>query len=198
MNPIIEDSVLLDSSAKVGSGTRIWHNSQIRDQVKIGSDCVIGRNVYIGTGVLIGDNCKIQNNALIYEPALIGDGVFIGPGAILTNDQYPRAVNPDLTPKSASDWDSVGVSIREGASIGAGAICVAPIEIGRWALVAAGSVVTKDVPDFALVGGVPARQIGWVGKFGIRLIEQDSLLVCPVSHEEYELIGPTLRELILP
>jgi acetyltransferase-like isoleucine patch superfamily enzyme len=198
MNPIIEDSVLLDSSAKVGSGTRIWHNSQIRDQVKIGSDCVIGRNVYIGTGVLIGDNCKIQNNALIYEPALIGDGVFIGPGAILTNDQYPRAVNPDLTPKSASDWNSVGVSISEGASIGAGAICVAPIEIGRWALVAAGSVVTKDVPDFALVGGVPARQIGWVGKFGIRLIERDNLLVCPVSHEEYELIGPTLRELILP
>jgi acetyltransferase-like isoleucine patch superfamily enzyme len=198
MNPIIEDSVLLDSSAKVGSGTRIWHNSQIRDQVKIGSDCVIGRNVYIGTGVLIGDNCKIQNNALIYEPALIGDGVFIGPGAILTNDQYPRAVNPDLTLKSASDWDSVGVSISEGASIGAGAICVAPIEIGRWALVAAGSVVTKDVPDFALVGGVPARQIGWVGKFGIRLIEQDNLLVCPVSHEEYELIGLTLRELILP
>lgn len=194
MNPKIVDSVLLDSSAKVGSGTRIWHNAQIRERVKIGSDCVIGRNVYIGTGVEIGSNCKIQNNALIYEPALIRDGVFIGPGVILTNDQYPRAVNPDRTLKSVSDWDSVGVSIGEGASIGAGAICVAPIEIGRWALVAAGSVVTKNVPDFALVGGVPARQIGWVGKSGIRLIEHGNLLVCPISNEEYEFVGPTLKE----
>ena len=194
MNPKIDESVLLDSTAKVGLGTRIWHNSQIRDQVKIGNDCVIGRNVYIGSGVEIGSNCKIQNNALIYEPALIGDGVFIGPGAILTNDHYPRAVNPDLTLKSASDWDSVGVSIHVGASIGAGVICVAPIEIGRWALIAAGSVVTKDVPDFGLFGGVPARQIGWVGKFGLRLVEQDGLFVCPVSHEKYEVIGPILKE----
>ena len=104
MNPKIEASSLVDSSAVIGQGTRVWHNSQVRDGVAIGDNCIIGRNVYIGSGVRIGQNCKIQNNALIYEPTVIADGVFIGPGVILTNDQYPRAANPDLTLKSADDW----------------------------------------------------------------------------------------------
>ena len=194
MNPKIEDSVLLDASAKIGDGTRIWHFAQIRDGVTIGSNCVIGRNVYIGSGVQIGSNCKIQNNALVYEPASISDGVFIGPGVILTNDQYPRAVNPDSTLKSAADWVSVGVSIGRGASIGAGSVCVAPVEIGEWALVAAGSVVTKNVQSFALVAGVPARQIGWVGKSGYKLQPHDGLLKCPKTGELYELVSNELRE----
>jgi UDP-2-acetamido-3-amino-2,3-dideoxy-glucuronate N-acetyltransferase len=195
MNTNIESSVLLDPSAQIGFGTRVWHNAQIREHAKIGSNCVIGRNVYVGSDVQIGNNCKIQNNALLYEPASIGEGVFIGPGVILTNDQYPRAVNPDLTLKSNSDWNAVGVSIEEGASIGAGSICVAPIVIGRWALIAAGSVVTKDVPNFALVAGVPARQIGWVGKSGVRLVEKSDSYTCPKTQDRYELVGNTLREL---
>jgi UDP-2-acetamido-3-amino-2,3-dideoxy-glucuronate N-acetyltransferase len=194
MNPKVEDSVLLDASAKIGDGTRVWHFAQIRDGVTIGSSCVIGRNVYIGSGVQIGDNCKIQNNALVYEPASISDGVFIGPGVILTNDQYPRAVNPDLTLKSAADWISVGVSIGNGASIGAGSVCVAPLEIGAWALVAAGSVVTKNVQTFALVAGVPARQIGWVGKSGYKLQPHNGFFRCPKTGDLYELAGHELRE----
>lgn len=193
MNPKIEDSVLLDPSANIANGTRIWHNTQIRDNVKIGSNCVIGRNVYIGSGVVIGNSCKIQNNALIYEPATLAEGVFIGPGVILTNDQYPRAVNPDLSPKSIADWKPVGVRIKEGASIGAGSVCVAPVVIGKWAMIAAGSVVIKDVPDFALVVGAPARQIGWVGKSGYKLIERGKHHLCPVSGDLYELVHENLR-----
>ncbi len=194
MNYTLHGSVLVGDSTEIGDGTQIWHNSQIRENASIGEKCVIGRNVYIGPGLKIGSNCKIQNNALIYEPASMADGVFIGPGVILTNDQYPRAVNSDLSLKSGSDWNAVGVTIDEGASIGAGSVCVAPVVIGRWALVAAGSVVTRNVPDFALVGGVPARQLGWVGKNGHKLVEEKGFFKCPSSGDLFELNGGTLRE----
>lgn len=150
---MIHDSVLL------GEGTKVWDLAQIRENVVIGKNCVIGRNVYIGPGVKIGDNCKIQNNALIYEPAVIGNGVFIGPAAVLTNDRNPRAVNRDGSLKTALDWDMVGVTVQEGAAIGANATCIAPVMIGPWSLVGAGSVVTKDVPAHATVTGNPARPI---------------------------------------
>ena len=161
----------VDSSAVIGDGSSIWHLAQIRDEAVIGENCIIGRGAYIGSGVTMGKNCKVQNYALVYEPAKLGDGVFIGPAAVLTNDQFPRAVNTDLTLKSGSDWDAVGVTIGDGASIGARAVCIAPVTIGKWALVAAGAVVTKDVPDFALVAGVPAKRIRWVGRAGVPLEE---------------------------
>lgn len=151
----------------------------------LGQNCVIGRGAYIGTGVTLGDNCKVQNYALVYEPAELGHGVFIGPAVVLTNDTYPRAVNPDGSLKSASDWQPVGVSIREGASIGARAVCVAPVTIGRWATIAAGSVVTRDVPDFALVAGVPAKRLGWVGRAGVRLVEEAGVWRCPQTGVSY-------------
>lgn len=181
-------------SVEIGFGTKIWANAQIRENVKIGKNCVIGKDTYIGAGVAMGDNCKIQNGALIYEPANLGAGVFIGPGVILTNDQYPRAINPDKTVKSASDWSQVGVSISSGASIGAGAVCVAPIVIEEWAVVGAGAVVIRDVPKFALVVGNPAKQIGWVGKAGYRLRQVGNRLVCPKSREIYEIIDGKLEE----
>ena len=196
MNYMLHSSVLVGDSTEIGDGTQIWHGSQIRENVSIGKTCVIGRNVYVGPGVKIGSNCKIQNNSLIYEPASIADGVFIGPGVILTNDQYPRAVNSDLSLKSSSDWNAVGVSIDEGASIGASSVCIAPVLIGRWALVAAGTVVTRNVPDFALVGGVPARQLGWVGKNGYKLVPEKGFFKCPISGDLYELKGETLIEVI--
>ena len=133
---------------------------------------MIGRGAYVGTGVQIGDNVKLQNYALVYEPAELGDGVFVGPAAVLTNDHYPRSVDPEGNQKRGGDWEAVGVTVAEGASLGARSVCVAPVRIGRWAMVAAGAVVTKDVPDFGLVVGVPARRVGWVGRSGVKLVER--------------------------
>jgi acetyltransferase-like isoleucine patch superfamily enzyme len=147
---------------------------------------VLGRGTYIGVGVRVGDRVKVQNSALLYEPAVIGDGVFIGPAVVFTNDRHPRAVNPDGSVKSADDWEAVGVQVASGASIGAGAICVAPVTIGAWALVAAGSVVTTNVPDFALVAGTPARRVGWVGRAGVQLATLESRVwQCPETSERY-------------
>jgi UDP-2-acetamido-3-amino-2,3-dideoxy-glucuronate N-acetyltransferase len=152
----------------------------------LGANCVVGRGAYVGSGVRVGDNVKIQNLALVYEPAVLESGVFIGPSVVLTNDHYPRAVNPDGSPKSAADWHPVGVTVREGASLGARSVCVAPVTIGRWALVAAGAVVIADVPDFALVVGVPARRIGWAGRAGSPLESLgDGRFRCPVTGELY-------------
>jgi len=176
--------------AQIGAGSAIWHLAQVREGVRMGSDCVVGRGAYIGTGVRMGDACKIQNYALVYEPAELADGVFVGPAAVLTNDTYPRAINPDGSLKSASDWQPVGVTIERGASIGARAVCVAPVRIGAWATVAAGAVVTKDVPAFALVAGVPARRIGWVGPAGHRLVPDGGRWRCPVTGELFEADGP--------
>jgi UDP-2-acetamido-3-amino-2,3-dideoxy-glucuronate N-acetyltransferase len=135
----------------------------------------------------VGDNCKLQNYALIYEPAVLEDGVFVGPAAVLTNDQYPRSIFPDGQLKGPDGWNAVGVTLRHGASIGARAVCVAPVTIGRWALVAAGSVVVRDVPDYALVAGTPARRLGWVGRAGMPL-EQDHWQTwrCPKTQERYK------------
>jgi UDP-2-acetamido-3-amino-2,3-dideoxy-glucuronate N-acetyltransferase len=186
----------IDKLAIIGSGTKVWENSKVRENVTIGKDCNLGRNVYVGPGVKIGNNVKIQNNVLIYEPAMIADGVFIGPGAIFTNDLYPRAITQNGMKKTEEDWNREGVTVGHGASIGAGAICVAPVKIGKWAMIAAGSVVTKNILDFSLVAGVPAKQIGWVGKSGVRLIQKNpNLFVCPETENEYELSDGKLSEI---
>ena len=177
MTTRISDDAQVAGDVTIGDGTQVWNLVQIREGACIGVECVIGRGVYIGIGVRLGDRCKIQNNALVYDPAAIGDGVFIGPGAILTNDRLPRAISPTGELKRADDWDPVGVTVETGASIGAGAVCVAPVRIGAWAMVAAGSVVVRDVPDHALVAGNPARQIGWVGRDGRRLAVAGDALV---------------------
>jgi UDP-2-acetamido-3-amino-2,3-dideoxy-glucuronate N-acetyltransferase len=191
----IDEFTNVHPSAIVGANVYVRQYSQLRENVSIGTNTKIGRNVYIGPGVTVGENCKIQNNALIYEPATLADGVFVGPGVILTNDTYPRAVTLSGELKKSVDWVPVGVRIGTGASIGAGAICVAPLSIGSWALIGAGSVVINDVPQYALVVGNPAKQIGWVGKEGATLIqEHDGSFVCPVSKLKYILAGTQLHE----
>lgn len=160
------DGADVDDRAELGEGTVVWHLAQVREGVRMGRGCVVGRGAYIGPGVQVGDNVKLQNYALVYDPAVLESGVFIGPAAVLTNDVYPRSVDPDGGLKVASDWEPAGVVVREGASIGARAVVLAGCTVGRWALVAAGAVVTKSVPDFALVAGCPARVTKWVGRAG--------------------------------
>jgi UDP-2-acetamido-3-amino-2,3-dideoxy-glucuronate N-acetyltransferase len=182
----IEPSADVDADAVIGTGTKVWHLAQVREGVRIGAECVIGRGAYLGPGVRLGDRCKVQNHALVYEPAVVEDGVFIGPAVVFTNDEYPRAVTPEGALKSEDDWTIVAVTVREGAAIGARSVCVAPVTIGRWALVAAGSVVTRDVADHALVAGVPARRIGWVGRTGHRLeAAGGGRWVCPATGDEF-------------
>lgn len=190
----VVDSADVSPDAEIGDGSSIWHLAQVREKVRMGAGCIVGRGAYIGTGVRMGDNCKVQNYALVYEPAVLGDGVFIGPAVVLTNDTFPRAVNPDGSLKSAHDWEPVGVTVEDGASIGARAVCVAPVRIGRWATVAAGAVVTRDVPAHALVAGVPARRIGWVGRAGVRLVPDGDLWRCPQTGQAYTTEGDTIRE----
>ncbi|HAM26114.1 MAG TPA: N-acetyltransferase [Microbacteriaceae bacterium] len=176
----------IDPRSRIGPGSFVWHLAQVREYAQIGAGTIIGRGVYVGPGVIIGRNCKIQNYALVYEPALLENGVFVGPGVVFTNDVFPRAINVDGSRKSNDDWEAVGVTVRTGASIGARAVCVAPLTIGRWSLIAAGAVVTKDVQDYALVAGVPAKRIGWVGRAGAALRDEgDGVFVCPVTGEKY-------------
>lgn len=181
----IDPNASIDPRATLGDGVTIWAGTHVREFAVIGARTSIGQYAYVGPGTTIGSDCKIQNAALLYEPAVIGDGVFIGPRVVFTNDRHPRAIAPDGTQKGAADWDAVGVTVAYGAAIGAGAVCVAPIRIGEWATVAAGAVVTGDVPDYAVVGGVPARRLGWVGRSGRPLRKEDTDWVCPETAERY-------------
>lgn len=190
----VHPSADLDDDVELGDGTRVWHLAQVRAGARVGADCNIGRGAYIGPGVVLGRACKVQNYALVYEPAIVGDGVFIGPAVVFTNDEFPRAANPDGSLKGSDDWHAVGVVVDDGASIGARAVCIAPVRIGAWALVAAGAVVTRDVPAHALVAGVPAKRVGWVGRTGRPLTSAgDDLWVCPETGERYAPDGDGLR-----
>ena len=190
----VQPTADVDERAELGAGTRVWHLAQVRENARIGRDCIISRGAYVGPGVVLGNHVKLQNYALVYEPARLEDAVFIGPSAVLTNDVYPRSVGVAGQLKRPADWHAEGVVVREGASVGARAVIVAGVEIGRWALVAAGAVVTRDVPDFGLVAGVPARRIGWVGRAGVTLApEGDSRWRCPETGEQFTETGGLLR-----
>lgn len=186
MTAVVKDTAQVAESAVLGDGTTVWELAQVREDARLGTGCIVGRGAYVGTGVQIGDNVKLQNYALVYEPAVLGDGVFVGPAAVLTNDEFPRSVDPEGNLKRGADWKAVAVVVKEGASLGARSVCVAPVTVGRWALVAAGAVVTRDVPDYALVAGVPARRIGWVGEAGVRLEDAgDGSWRCPQTGTSY-------------
>ena len=176
---LIHASAYVDEGATVGAGSRIWHFCHVLPGVEIGRDCVLGQNVMIGPRVRVGHGCKIQNNVALYEGVELADDVFCGPSCVFTNVPTPRAF---VNRKSEFRPTPVG----RGASIGANATIVCGHALGAYSLVAAGAVVTRDVPDFALVAGVPARRIGWVSRAGERLGDG---LVCPREGRRYRLDG---------
>ncbi|WP_412542037.1 acyltransferase [Longispora sp. K20-0274] len=180
---MIKETADIDEGVTIGAGTRVWHLAQLRTGAVVGADCNIGRGAYIGPGVTVGDRCKVHNYAMVFEPAVIEDEVFLGPGVILTNDRYPRAADLDGALKGADDWHADPVTVRRGASVGARSVVVAGVTIGSHALVGAGSVVTKDVPAYALVLGNPARWAGWVGRSGERLVADGGAWKCPATGE---------------
>jgi|SRR5450631_329687 len=194
----IDPEARVDPGSRIDDSAVIWRGTHVRENAEIGAGTSLGQFVYVGPGARIGRNCKVQNGAMIYEPAVVGNCVFIGPNVVLTNDRAPRAVTTDGRTKSARDWTAVGVRIDDGASLGAGVVCVAPVVVGSWALVAAGAVVTHDVLPYALAAGVPARRIGWVGPAGERLVRSDEDWVCPIDGSRYREEGDGDSALLTP
>jgi len=155
--------------AELGEGTSVWHQAQIRENASIGKNCIIGKGVYVDSGVKIGHNVKIQNYVSIYHGVTLEDGVFVGPHVCFTNDLRPRAVNPDGSLKAADDWEMEATLVQYGAALGANSTIRCGVTIGRWAMVGAGSVVTGDIPDYALTWGNPSRIRGLVCPCGNKL-----------------------------
>ena len=155
--------------ADIGAGTAIWHHCQVREGAHIGRNCILSKGVYVDAGVVLGDNVKVQNYVSIYHGVTLEDGVFCGPHCVFTNDKRPRAINPDGSLKAGDDWQLTETRVKTGASIGADAVVVCGVTVGAWAMVGAGSVVTRDVPDHGLVVGNPARLRGFVCACGERL-----------------------------
>ncbi len=174
----------VEADVAVGPRTSVWHRAQIRTGARIGAECVVGRDAFIDEGVAIGDRVKIQNAALVYHGVTVEDGVFIGPNAILTNDRFPRAITATGELARADDWAVSPIVLRHGCSIGAGAVVVAGIDVGRFATVGAGAVVTRAVPDHALVVGNPARRLGWVCACGARLRSGDAPAPAEPDHDD--------------
>lgn len=173
MTGVRHPTAIIDDGATIGADTNVWHHVHIRSGAVIGSGCNIGKNGYIDTGATLGDRVKVQNNVSVYQGVTVGDDVFLGPSCVFTNDRYPRASNVT--------WDVVPTVVHNGASIGANATLICGITVGAWSVVAAGSVVTKDVQDHQLVIGNPARPSGWVctcGRVVSRELSRPESLVC--------------------
>ncbi len=162
----IHPSAEVSGNARIGPGTRVWNEVQVREEAVIGADCILGKGTYIDFGVHVGDRCKLENGAFIFHGFTLQDAVFVGPGAMLLNDHAPRATNPDGLPKTAADWTVSRGLVEHGASVGGGAVILPGVRIGRFALVGAGAVVTRDVPAHGIVYGNPARLHGLVCECG--------------------------------
>ena len=181
MDLTVHPSAIVDEGAVLGAGTRVWHFSHVCGGARIGAGCSLGQNVYIGNDVVIGNNVKIQNNVSVYDAVTIEDDVFCGPSMVFTNVYNPRSA-------VARKHEYRATLVRRGATIGANATVVCGVTIGAHAFVAAGAVANRDVPDFALMAGVPARQIGWISRHGERLdlpLEGDGRATCPHSGDSY-------------
>jgi UDP-2-acetamido-3-amino-2,3-dideoxy-glucuronate N-acetyltransferase len=175
----IHPTAEVSPAADLGRGVSVWNQVQVREGARIGAETSIGKNCYIDTGVTIGARCKIQNNVSIFHGVSVADGVFLGPHVCFTNDRLPRAINPDGSLKGAEDWAVSETVVETGASVGANSTILPGLRLGRFCLVAAGSVVTKNVPANGLVMGNPARLAGWVCDCGARLPDGRLADICP-------------------
>jgi len=178
MDYFVHESAYVDEGAEIGEGTKIWHFSHVMPGARIGKNCVLGQNVFVANNVQIGNNVKIQNNVSVYEGVILEDDVFCGPSMVFTNVKNPRSAYP-------RKGQYTKTLVRRGATIGANATIVTGVTLGEWSFVAAGAVVTKDVPSYAIVAGVPARVIGWACECGERLEFVDEVAVCKVCGKRY-------------
>ena len=184
VNYFVHESAYVDLPHRIGAGTKIWHFSHIMQDVVIGENCKIGQNVFVAAGVKIGRNVKIQNNVSVYDGVILEDDVFCGPSCVFTNIKTPRSA----IPRNTAD-DYLVTWVKQGASIGANATIVCGRTIGRYALIGAGATVTKDVPDYALIYGNPARQQGWLCECGIKLEDFADKTVCQACGRQYQYSG---------
>jgi len=196
---LIHQTAEVSDHAQLGDATKVWHHAHIRENARVGCNCIIGKDVYIDRDVVIGDNVKIQNGAYVYHGVTLEDGVFVGPGACLTNDKYPRAITPAGDPKGDEDWEVFPIIVKRGASVGAQAVVLPGVVIGRCAMIGAGAVVTKDVPDHGLVQGNPARLVGFVCACGRKLTESSTeekprLMTCELCKASFALLTVELDE----
>jgi len=184
---LIHPSAEVEIGAFIGEGTRVWHHCHIRSTARVGTECTLGYGVYIDAGVIVGNRCKLQNRVSVYHGVTIEDGVFVGPHVTFTNDKHPRAIAPDGSPLTEADWEAAPTLVREGASIGAGAVILPGLTVGRWAMVAAGAIVSRDVPEHGMVAGNPARLKGYVCSCGRGLSAQGQAFYCSHCKREYDL-----------
>ena len=185
------ESAIIDEKATIGENTKVWHFSHVCAGAVIGNSCSLGQNVFVGNRVVIGNNCKIQNNVSVYDNVTLEDDVFCGPSMVFTNVYNPRSA----VSRKSEYRDTL---VRQGATLGANCTVVCGVSIGRYAFIGAGAVVNKDVPDYALMVGVPARQIGWMSEYGEQLdlpLRGEQETVCPHSNQVYRLNGNKLTRI---
>lgn len=180
----VHSTAIVEKTAKIGEGTKVWHFVHVRENAEIGRECVLGHSVYVGKEVKIGNHVKLENRATVYQGVKIEDDVFVGPHVTFTNDPYPRSLS--------TNWTMVPTFVRKGASIGAGTVVMCGVTIGEHAMIGAGSTVTKDIPPHAMVYGNPARIKGFVCKCGRRLVREEEkpkyiLMKCPFCDEKYKI-----------